>query len=224
MIRAVLFDLDDTLIDRRLALDAYTPRFMTAFSDRLDTDDPAQVMAELGRADRNGYNPERAEDIVHLAIWRSAPTAAEVALHWSEHFPACAVRRQGARETIAKLRDAKFRLGVVSNGGAAEQRTKLAVTSLQSAFDVIVISDEVGVKKPDPRIFALASASLGVGPEECLFVGDNPIKDVRAARDFGMSAAWFRASLVWPEGLPRAEHELESLGEVCKIVLTVTAR
>jgi putative hydrolase of the HAD superfamily len=224
VIRAVLFDLDDTLLDRRLAIEAYTVCFVRAFGERLATKDVANIMAELRIADRDGYNPDRSTEVAHLGIWRSAPAASEVAQHWAEHFSACAVPRSAVQETLTELRNSRFRLGVVSNGSSAAQRTKLAVTGLDQAFDLIVISDEVGLKKPDPRIFALATTSLGVSPSECLFVGDNPIKDVCAARDFGMRAAWLRASLPWPERVPSAEHELDSLAELGRLIRTMKAR
>ena len=58
-------------------------------------------------------------------------------------------------------------------------------------FDFIVSSEEAGMDKPAPGLFALCAKKAGCRPEECLFVGDSLKRDVRGALDAGMSAAWY---------------------------------
>ena len=67
---------------------------------------------------------------------------------------------------------------------------------LADRLDIAVFSSEVGVRKPDPRIFRRALAALGAEPENALFVGDRLYEDVRGAGELGMTtvqALWFRA-------------------------------
>ena len=89
---------------------------------------------------------------------------------------------------LAALRAAGFRLGVVSN---ADTRTRGIVEGLglTPLVDTVLISAEVGLQKPDPRIFHLACARLGVTPGEAVHVGDSLDADVCGARAAGL-AAW----------------------------------
>lgn len=79
-------------------------------------------------------------------------------------------------------------LGLVTNGAPSVQRTKLAGTTLAPYFNAILISGEIGVPKPDPRIFRAALDQLGVGPREAALVGDSRPRDVAGARATGMRA------------------------------------
>jgi putative hydrolase of the HAD superfamily len=96
-------------------------------------------------------------------------------------------------ESLARLRQAGLKLGVVSNSdGRVEQA--LAAAGLREYFDVVIDSALVGVEKPDPRIFHAALEALGVAPEEALYVGDLYEIDVLGARAAGMEAVLLGAS------------------------------
>ena len=87
--------------------------------------------------------------------------------------------------------------------------------TLPDALDVVVISEAVGLRKPDPAIFALAVTDLGVDAASTLFVGDNPEVDIVAAAAAGLQTAWFRNGLAWPDGLlPKADVDIDTVGEV----------
>jgi putative hydrolase of the HAD superfamily len=79
-------------------------------------------------------------------------------------------------------------LGLVTNGAPSVQHAKLAGTTLGPYFKAIVISGEIGIPKPDPRIFELALERLGVPAEEAAMVGDSRPRDVAGARATGMRA------------------------------------
>jgi putative hydrolase of the HAD superfamily len=66
----------------------------------------------------------------------------------------------------------------------------------------ILVSEAIGVEKPDPRIFRRATEGLGIGPSEAIYVGDHPIKDVLGAAATGLTPIWLRRSSPWPEGHP----------------------
>ncbi|HEY9015487.1 MAG TPA: HAD-IA family hydrolase [Gemmatimonadales bacterium] len=93
----------------------------------------------------------------------------------------------GVKESLQRLRSAGLRLGVVSNSdGRVEEALRAA--GLREYFDAVIDSTLVGVEKPDPRIFQAALESLGVAPEEALYVGDLYEVDVLGARAAGMEA------------------------------------
>jgi putative hydrolase of the HAD superfamily len=88
-------------------------------------------------------------------------------------------------------------LALVTNGAPDVQREKLAGTPFASRFATIVISAEVGVGKPDPRIFEIALERLGVSAADAAMVGDSLERDVRGAKAAGIRAIWIDRGL-WP--------------------------
>ena len=95
-----------------------------------------------------------------------------------------------ALETLTSLREAGFRLGLITNGPASMQRWKIGQFALASYFDVMVIEGEFGHGKPSPRIFAHALAAVGLEPHEAWHVGDNLYADIAGAQAAGIHAAW----------------------------------
>ncbi|HEX7036549.1 MAG TPA: HAD family hydrolase, partial [Pseudomonadales bacterium] len=69
-------------------------------------------------------------------------------------------------------------------------------------IDCVVVSEEVGVRKPDAEIFRIAADRLGIAPARSWFIGDNPTIDIVGARDAGFRAIWLRGTRPWPDGQP----------------------
>jgi putative hydrolase of the HAD superfamily len=216
--RAVLLDLDDTITDRSATVRAYAQQFASDFGERFRLADISVIASELSRIDQNGYNHARASDLATHEAWTSSPGAAVLASHWDHHFVDCTQAREGLSSTVAALDQAALRLGVVTNGRTDKQRRKIEALNLQELLGALLISEEFGAAKPDERIFRAAAAKLGVHPHECMFVGDNPEKDVRGASTVGMRAVWFRAGLPWPKNLAPARESIASLEEVLELL------
>jgi putative hydrolase of the HAD superfamily len=213
-IRAVLLDLDDTLTDRIGTVRAYAPQFLRDFGARFRMTDETALAAELARIDRNGYNHERAIDIAAHEAWSERPDAEVIAQHWNHYFAVHTQARPALSSTLDAIARAGLQLGVVTNGPTDKQRRKVEALGLRERLGAVLISAELGIAKPDERIFRAAAQQLGVQPSECMFVGDNPEKDVGGATAVGMRAVWFRATLPWPEGLPAPHESVASLGEL----------
>jgi 2-haloalkanoic acid dehalogenase type II len=94
----------------------------------------------------------------------------------------------------------RFRLFAISNGNADLQRT-----GLSRWFAGGLSGGRFGVGKPDARIFAAACDALGLAPHQVLHVGDDPVADVRGARDAGLRSVWLRR-----EGSPHAQDACEA--------------
>lgn len=106
------------------------------------------------------------------------------------------------------------KVGMITNGPTAIQRPKIELLGIESHFPVIVISEEAGVWKPDPRIFEIALERCGVEPRNAIYVGDSPEHDIPGAHAAGMRAVWMnRIGTRWPGGRePDAEiHDLREL-------------
>jgi len=95
----------------------------------------------------------------------------------------------GAAEALKALQALDLKLGVVSNFDYRLPRI-LEALGILSHFEFVLCAGEVGAAKPDSRIFQAALDRLSMPPEQVVFVGDHPDRDVRAARALGMRAIW----------------------------------
>ncbi|HEV8306229.1 MAG TPA: HAD family hydrolase [Methylomirabilota bacterium] len=118
----------------------------------------------------------------------------------------------------------RYRLGLVSNFDYTPTVQRiLAEGGILDRFDAVVVSDSVGWRKPSPAIFQVAFDRLGVGPRECLFIGDRPEIDVAGAKGVGMDAAWFNpAGTPPPAEAPEPDFVLGRLADL-RAILEKTA-
>jgi putative hydrolase of the HAD superfamily len=108
--------------------------------------------------------------------------------------PSFATPREGTVATIARLKELGYKIGVVSN--CYQHIPALFRGSpLADLVDEAVFSCEVGLKKPDARIYELACERLGVTPEECLYVGDGESDELRGAAEVGMTPVLLKSPL-----------------------------
>jgi putative hydrolase of the HAD superfamily len=113
------------------------------------------------------------------------------------------------------------RLGVITNGQLRQQTGKLALHRLQDRFEVVLVSEEVGMPKPAAEVFATAADRAGLPPQRCLYVGDLPDVDALGALNAGMAGVWLRRDAQpIPENWPArpAVPVIESLLELAAVV------
>jgi putative hydrolase of the HAD superfamily len=109
-------------------------------------------------------------------------------------------------------------MGIITNGPAAGQNVKIDALGIRHKMTCIIISEAVGVKKPDERIFRMAVDTLNVAPSEAWYVGDHPINDVLAAAAAGWTAIWLRGRHPWPDGHPEPAFQIDSLEELLAVI------
>ena len=120
-----------------------------------------------------------------------------------------------ARELFTSLRRVRVPLALITNGASDTQRDKLRVLKMEHWFDVVVISGEVGVAKPDASAFDLALNKLPVERENVWHVGDSLSADVAGAKAAGLTAVWLnRNGLVRREGDDQPDVEIRSLSNL----------
>ena len=85
-------------------------------------------------------------------------------------------------------RHATFRIAIVTNGQAEQQRAKVRAVGLESKVQGLIISEEVGASKPSAEIFFAACKAIGASPEQCLCIGDSLQVDIRGAENAGIPA------------------------------------
>ena len=234
MIRAVLFDLDDTLFDHRgCARDALTAvqQSQTCFQsmpfdalERAHAEFLEELHAEVmfGRLPIDVARIERFRRLLEAAGARDQrETANELATLYRETY----VTRRRAVAGAATLMSAvkpHAKIGIVSNNVLDEQQEKLLVCGLDQFVDELVVSGEVGVSKPDPLIFYTALDRLRVTADETVMVGDSWIADIEGARAAGIRAIWFNPSgSVAPDASAHVEQlqSFEPTHEALKVIL-----
>ena len=206
-IRALTVDLDDTLWPVAPALeraDHAVDDYLRAHWPQVAQAWPIPAMRAL-RAQVAETHPELAHDFtaqrqltMREAFARCGITAAPIDTLWEIYF--------AERNTVTLVPDslpararlaARWPLASLTNGNADIVRV-----GVQAHFRCAVAAREVGVGKPDPRIFHVAAQRLDVAANELLHVGDDPELDVLGARRAGLRTAWVnRGSAAWPEAL-----------------------
>lgn len=106
------------------------------------------------------------------------------------HLGECDMLLPGVKETVSHL-SKKHLIGILTNGFTEIQYRKLRTTGLDRHIQRMVISDEIGIQKPDPRIFHYAEQEIGAKPEEIIMIGDNPDNDIQGALDAGWKAIYY---------------------------------
>jgi putative hydrolase of the HAD superfamily len=186
VIRAVLFDLDDTLYDQQ----AWLAGAWEAVAGAATTFGvPAgELTAALHAIAAEGSDRGRIVDRALERVGSAGVPVGPLVRAFCSHAPERLACYPGVAAALAGLR-ARCPVGLVTDGDPRVQRAKLAALGLGDAFDVMVLSDELGrqFRKPHPAPFRAALAGLGVDPGEALFVGDRPDKDVAGAAGAGMA-------------------------------------
>ena len=188
--RALLLDVDNTLIDRVEGFARYADRLL----DLAGLSGDVARRGQLIDIDAGCYR-DRDE-------WAAATIAAMPELGWSEAALQAdfAPRIVGlipdpvqVRAALSSLRG-RVTLVACTNGPAPLQNSKLDVHGLRPLLDGAVISGELGIRKPAPGIFAAALAEAGCAPEQAWMVGDNAEHDIGGAQACGIPTVWVAAT------------------------------
>jgi len=228
-VKAVLFDLDDTLHDDTLTYRRAAESVSAGVAAERGIDAKALTAAYVAEADAFWHTISPAAFQQSLAGLRTTMWSAalkRVGIHDEALAAFCGAeynryRREylvlwpGALELLDRLRARGLKLGMITNGLAETHRDKIAILRLEDAFDEIFIADEVGMIKPDPRLFVLAAERLGVAPQACAMVGDRLERDVRGGNDAGMFTVWMNVrDETIPAGGPQPGATVTSLADV----------
>ncbi|MRX71861.1 HAD-IA family hydrolase [Bacillus lacus] len=211
MIKAVLFDLDGTMLDRHTTLQAFLKNQHSRITEFKHI--PEKMFLDTFTIlDDRGYVWK---DIVYQKLieeWNIQGLSAEELLQdYLENFPRFCIAFPRLFETLQKLRQMGMKLGVITNGKSGFQLANIKALGIEGFFDSILVSETVGMRKPNQEIFHLAATYLEVEPHQCLFVGDHPVNDVRAAESAGMTGVWKRDAF-WGEC--KAQIVVEELYEI----------
>ncbi|QWG33743.1 HAD family hydrolase [Bacillus mycoides] len=195
----MLFDLDDTLLDRDKAVDnLFLLVLEKCYEDVSDTV-KNNMLQKFKEYDKREYGISDKTMVLESLFDEFAPKYRlprnYIQDFWNENFPKCFSIDQN---TILFLNHIKrhFKVGIITNGSTQRQKAKIMNTSLNEYFDTIIISEEVGFSKPDKLIFELALNKLNVQSEDVLFVGDDLEKDIAGCQNANIKGIWFNPNMI----------------------------
>ena len=234
-LRAVLFDLDDTLHDDTFAYHNAAEEVAREVAAEHGID--ALALKDAYIAEAEGFWHRLSPDDLKVrltslraSMWQSALDSVgigevhELANRSAERYNAYRTKYftlfPGAVDLLRTLRERGLKLGIVTNGLSETHREKIALLQIGEYFDAIFLSDEVGMVKPDPLLFAHACRTLGEAPAHAAMVGDRYDRDVRGALQAGLFTIWLNVrSEELPPGATPPDATCSSIADVARILL-----
>ena len=216
-IKAVLFDLDMTLLDRdaslvKVLVDQH--RRLRPFLGHIPQEQFVRRFVEL---DEKGHRTKEfcyGTLIAEFGI--SGMDENELTADYRENFQDHCMGFAGLMEMLDGLHAAGYQLGMITNGRFPFQLLNVQALGIEHYFETILVSEKEACRKPEAVIFERALAQMGVIAETAVFVGDNPEADVRGAQNVGMRGVWKRTAH-WGS-CPHSDAEIENLVELLDVV------
>ncbi|RVU83541.1 HAD family hydrolase [Leucothrix sargassi] len=191
LITTLIFDLDLTLVDRTATVHKFLQEQYDRFSEQLTCSKEAYIekvmlYQENGYADKLVAYQRTFEELEQVVD-------AEVFLDdFKNVYGRDAVLFPNITTMLADVAT-RYRLAILSNGRSKAQNAKIDNCGIREFFEVIVISEEEGVAKPDVEIYQRCLSKLGAEAAECLFIGDNAHNDITVPKQLGMATAWVQS-------------------------------
>lgn len=218
MIRAALFDLDGTLLDRRLSLESFIHNQYDRYAEHFTGIGKKEYCTRFIHLDNNGYTWKDKVYTTLLTEYNITTLTADQLLDdYVTEFTNHCIPFPNMHELLQQLQNQNIAIGIITNGFTEFQMNNLRALQLHTYTNTILISEAEGIKKPHPVIFERALRQLNVKPEECIYVGDHPENDVIGAENAGIAAVWKKDSF-W-EGFEhsRVAHDLLEVLSFIKI-------
>lgn len=228
-IKAIFFDADNTIIDHKeCEKQALVNVFMGIGVEYKEEYQSIFRPLDRGLWDSvtQGINPVPKEEI---AVYRFKVLFEKIGISYEDCEKANELFTEGlanstalmehAEEIIQYLHEKNYKLYVVTNGRLKLQRPRVMNSKIGEYISDIIVSEEVGVDKPNPEIFHTLLRKANLKPEEVIMVGDSLDKDIKGAQNAGIASIWYN-----PEGDVNAidivpDYEISNLLELKKIVL-----
>lgn len=221
MIKAVVFDLDNTLVDfmamKRQAIDAAIHAMRDA-GLRLPVEEIRRridaIYEQRGIEFQNVFDQLLFDEFskIDYKILSSGIIA------YRRAREAALVPYPHVYMTLVELVKMHLKLAVVSDAPAREAWLRLCYLNFHHIFDVVVTFDDTGERKPNPGPFRKALERLGVKPEEALMVGDWAERDVVGAKHVGMKTVFARYGDTFGTAVSHAEYDIDDVAQVIEIV------
>ncbi|MED1012819.1 HAD family hydrolase [Bacillus mycoides] len=196
----MLFDLDDTLLDRDKAVDKLFSIILEEFYGDVEQHAVKNEMLQKFKGyDKKSYGHSDKVKVLESFFDEFPPKYILprncIQDFWNNNFPKCFSINQKTINIINTIKS-HIKVGIITNGSTQRQKEKIINTNLNRYFDTIIISEEAGFSKPDKLIFELALNKLNVQSEDVLFVGDDLEKDIAGCQNANIKGIWFNPNMI----------------------------
>jgi len=209
--KAMLFDLDDTLLSRDKAVDKMFLTTLEKCYKDVKNSERDNMLQRFKNYDKRSHGDGDKIKVLESFFDEFPPKYRlprnYIQDFWNDNFPNCFSVNQNTINIVNTIK-MHVKVGIITNGSTQRQKAKINNTNLNSCFDTIIISEEVGFSKPDKRIFELALNKLNVQPEAVLFVGDDIEKDIGGSQNANMKGIWFNPHMI------KNDTEIKSYAEI----------
>lgn len=223
-IKAILFDLDDTLVNSKKAEYNAICEFKKLYSvfGEVKDNDIAQIWNNITMKNYEKYHKgeisfeelrtKRMKELfTNYSINISKEDAKNKFKDYQKNYEKNWILFDDAEEALKTLKS-KYKLVILSNGDGKQQRKKIEYTGLNKYFTNIVISSEVGYSKPEKEIFDIACRMVNLEPKNCVMIGDKYKVDIEGAINAGMHGIWVNRK----NEHSNYEYQIEELNEITK--------
>ncbi|NHM33632.1 HAD family hydrolase [Neobacillus terrae] len=191
MVKAVIFDLDGTLLNRDESVKKFIDNQYARLNKWLNHIPKEKYITRFIELDNRGY-------VWKDKVYQQLTEEFEIkGLTWEDflqdyisRFKDNCVPFPNLFELLEELRNNQLSLGMITNGIGQFQMDNIKALGIEEYFKSILVSEWEGLKKPDPNIFLRALNQLNVLPNQSVYVGDHPENDVKAAQKVGMKGIW----------------------------------
>ncbi|MBM7583950.1 putative hydrolase of the HAD superfamily [Bacillus pakistanensis] len=216
MIKAVIFDLDGTLLNRDDSVKMFIQNQYDRLTKLVGHIPKEKYVRRFIELDNRGYVWK---DKVYQQIVNEFEitdiTWEELLQDYISQFKNNCISFPNLISMLEGLRANNLVLGVITNGKGQFQMDNIKALGIEEFFETILVSEWEGIKKPDPQIFKRALDQLNVSSNESIFVGDHPDNDVKAAQNVGMKGIW-KKDYQWNN--VKADFIVDDLGELPLII------
>ena len=219
-IKAIVFDLEGTLLDRVKSREKFIEEQYERFHDyfiHVQLADYKNKFIELDDDEDNDKPDLYKEIIKQFHIDR---------LKWRDLFNDCEMHcyryvfaYYDTWYTLEKLSKHHYMIGVIANGKSKIKQFRLHSLGIMHVINYLTTSETVGYRKPHPKIFEDMIDQLGVKPSEIMYVGDDALNDVAPARAMGMVSVWYKQEDAELEPLTEeVDYTITTIEELLKIL------
>ncbi len=197
--KAMIFDLDDTLLNRNKAVDKMFFIILEKCYENVKDSAKNEMLQKFKEYDNGSYgNGDKVK--VLESLFDEFPPKYRLPRNyiqefWNNIFPHCFSINQNTINIVNTIK-MHVKVAIITNGSTQRQKAKIINTNLNSCFDKIIISEEVGFSKPDKRIYELALNKHNVQPEDKLYVGDDIENDIGGCQNANIKGIWFNPHMI----------------------------
>ncbi|TXC93449.1 HAD family hydrolase [Metabacillus litoralis] len=218
----MLFDLDDTLLNRDSAVnEIFFIILKKCYGNVVDDTIKKQMLQSFKGYDKAAYGCNDKTKAFESLFDEFPPKyrlpSHEIQDFWNNHFPYCFSIHENTISLVNSIKK-YVKVAIITNGSTERQKAKIVNTGLNNYFDIIIISEEVGLSKPDKRIFELALSELNVKSEDAFFVGDDLEKDISGCQNGNVRGIWYNPHNKKNETDIKPYAEISSLDEILRYI------